>query len=96
MSDKPSPGPWHTNVDAANCLELRRSDTNEVIAYWYDGQRAMSPEDERLIAAAPEMLALLRRCRHGVEVAIDEGVGEADVLAALDALLARIAGEPPP
>jgi hypothetical protein len=67
-----TPGPWTLDVDGTVALSIRppygRVDTDEVATVWFHGRcLAICPGDDaetfanaRLIAAAPDMLALLQ------------------------------------
>lgn len=67
---KHSPGPWHIHVNAADDLEVNAADGSRVVM-WYQSQDCLSPGDAGLIAAAPEMLALLQ--------SLDEDVDDCDL-----------------
>lgn len=87
--EKHSPGPW--SADDRHICDARRNvvarahwDINEA-----DGSAARWEADARLIAAAPEMLALLRELADAIGQA---DRGEPDVEDRARALLARIDG----
>lgn len=90
MSDeKHSPGPWH--IDGYRVIDRNY---NDVVALGPGAGRFGTTDDanSRLIAAAPEMLALLRECLDVVRLA--DGVSDREGLeVSLMDLIARIDGQ---
>ena len=97
---KHSPGPWvwqnKTNPwnDSADRGALRDADDLEVIgiedSHDYGVSMTVNDVDAALIAAAPEMLALLRRCHTALSENFDNGGWCRDDLEEVAALLKRL------
>lgn len=81
MSEKHSPGPWRVSVDG---IYVEDAEGNDIACM---SDRAEYDVDARLIAAAPEMLALLRQLKQS---------GLIVTWRPLHDLLARLDGEAPP
>jgi hypothetical protein len=108
MEAKHTPGPWIAGVDVDAGRRPLGYDTDDV--YAADGSRvcqmtgnvARSYHDARLIAAAPEMLAMLhgvkhpvRRWRRSMELCVPDSAGHQNMVEVereLLALIARIEG----
>lgn len=107
MSDKHSPGPWRWIEEDPNDPDrmprLVDSDGLDVCSFGGGGsydQFAGTPPDDadaRLIAAAPEMLVLLRKAASVIEFHLARTLGPAETLSDdMRALLSRIDGKGTP
>jgi hypothetical protein len=104
---KHTPGPWIVHTPRKAIRSIRGGDTGiEILAQLPNGggyqtvvghvncqhnQRILTPEDARLIAASPKLLALLRKARHTLVILCDVPP-ESDCVKEIDAAIAEAEG----
>lgn len=94
MQTKHTPGPWVVSLSTDARVDDRITGANGATVV--RGSIGYTP-DAALIAAAPDLLVMVRDARHGVCAFIprnrDEAEGRATLLARIDAVIARATGE---